>query len=426
MVTIRNEIPDFYLQTIFSAKAQARLFSEARDALIAGAGFDLLSHTFDEPIQIETPLNTAMGAQIRAVVEGATGLKFGDVGQTLNESADLQLRYATSHVKIEIEGLKIESPHASMFLDRLKAVRNGLDANILLKFRRTVISAKRIHVSFRTDDRRSFMNKFFVELKETRLTAKKLLSLSVALGVRARNQPDGSVKLHFDPNVLNTFDQLTADTLMSELDFEPGTVRVPEQFTLQIGNARMAMRKEGVSEALQLRKAAVYRLFMDPITELIKDLPKKLIAGPEPGFTIPAIWETVLPCVGKIGIRLNRYGQVGSDQLQFGFNLVHSEYQPRKENSCFSEEESLVHELIDRNDATVVMGVRDQLVSFALNQTLGGCKKDILTSAIAPKPTHPGQPAKPSKVILGPKGFVARMDELGEGTGVVAAHAQVK
>ncbi len=387
--------PDFYMQMIFSEKAQSRIFQELRSLLISTSGFDPLNYRYKQTINVVAPINTEMNAAMKKLVEDVTGMKFG-----------------STEVLVDIEGLRFEAPDASLKIDEFKSVPGGIDASVIVRLRQTVVSADRIYVHFRNPDgSRSFMNKFFVELKNTHVTATNLLSLSVNLGIQARLQRDGNVHVSFAPNVMQTFDKVTVNGLMNELTFVPGNIRVPKEFDLQVGTSAMPMREDGLAEAVQLRKAAVFRLMMDPIVKTIRDLPKTVFSDGIPKISFPSVLKTKVPCIGDVGIRLMRYGRVGKDQLQFGFGIDHPDYHRESgEKSCFDDAADTVYSQIDRNDASVVMGVHHNAISWVLNTFVNGCYLDKI----------------PPSLKLGPQGIEARMDDLGKGTGVIAVHAQTK
>ncbi|MBC7387335.1 MAG: hypothetical protein H7301_14380 [Cryobacterium sp.] len=393
MVIIDSARPDLTIQSIFSEKAQAELFQQIRSALIKSSGFDPLSKSFD-PIHIDAKIDTGMAKEIRGLVEDL-----------------LQVKVDENDAQIDIEGLSIETPGSTLRLHDISAVPGGLNFSLDVRLKNTVAFAKKIRVRLRPNPRhRSFADHFYVELKNTSVRAASLDSLSMDIPIRMRTGPDGSTKVGFDQSVLKIFDGLRASQLTKEITLHPGEISTPP-FTLQIGNTRMPMRAGGLKEAVERRKGAIAKMMISPLADEIRDVPRMLFGKKLPEYTIPALIEYELPCFGKTGLSLLRYGQLGSDQLQAAFRIVHPDY-PSSTHGVehFDESTAATFDAIDHNRSNVVIGLGYRAISWALGSVITGCMKDTF----------------PKDLILGPKGIEVRMDQPGNGLGVFALHAQTK
>ena len=418
MVIVDPHNPDAFFQTIFSEKAQGLLFSELRKVLIREADFDPLNHRLPDAIDIDTKLAIQMEPMIRNVIEGA-------IGTRLN----------AGELKVRIEGLHYESQKSGVQLQGAEVRGQAIDTTLQLRIRETVVQADRILIRIKPGKPKairmrgadgkvtwiqplggsSFLNDFFLEMKGASFRAKNLSSLSADLGVSVESQSDGSIRVGFKQGLLKVFDGLTADELKNELVFSPGTIRIPEGFGLQIGDVVMRVDPKKIEAALQQRKAALAKLIMAPIADEVKGLPAKLLKGQDLGFTIPAQFNIDVPCLGKTGIRISRFGVVGGDQILIGLSVLNASLPPSTDVSTFNDQFSQAADAtfskIARDKSSVSIGVGQHLISWALETSLRGCMKDKV----------------PASLGLGPAGVETHMDEANSaGIGSIALHAQTK
>lgn len=393
VVVLNTARPDFYMQSIFSTKAQRQIIFQLRQAMKTTMGVDPLSHEFTENIHFESKLNPKMSSPIKDMVEGLIRMKF--------DAADLL---------IDIDGLKIESPAATVELKDVKLRTTGLQLTAELRLKQTKASAKKITIRFRPNGKSpTFVEHLYVELLNPTVSAEKLDSLSANVMVQTETLADGSTRIGFDGSVMGLFDRVDAEQLADELVFNPGEIRVPEGFGIQVGSVWMPLKKDGLTAAVNRRKANIAELMFTPLARELRHVPSKFFGNEAPSFVLPKVIRAEVPCFGNVGVELFRYGQIGKDQIQLAFGISHPTYpKSRAGFGYFDSATDRVHAEIERNDSSVVMGVGYRAMSWAMKTMLTGCMKDKL----------------PPDLTLGPKGVIVRLDEVGNGAGIVALHAQ--
>ncbi len=395
MVVIDSGRPDFTVQSIFSEKAQSLLLTELRGVLASEAGVDPLERHFEKPISLKFPIRNKMGAAIKEMVEEI-----------------INMRFESSEVMIEIEGLRVKSPHATLRFGAAQPRANGLDFTAMIRLKETVASVDRIVIRFKSNQNtRTFLDRFYVELKDMSLRAETLDSLAADISVRTDPQPDGSIKIGLDSGVLRTFDDVDPEKLAKELILIPGSIKLPEGFGLQIGRAVMPGDSRGLEEIVERRKVQIARMLMNPLAKELRAAPAKIFKKGTPSFTVPASVEMELPCLGKTGIRIMRYGVLGANQMQVALGLSHPTY-PRSSHGFehFDSATNAVYEKIDQDKASIVLGVGYRALAWGLKYGLDHCLADKIPKALQ----------------VGPQGVEVRLDEPGNGLGVFALHAQSK
>jgi hypothetical protein len=394
-VVIDPSRPDFSFQSIFSEKAQNLLINQLRSVFTSEAGFDPLERHFEKPLQVRFPIKSNMGRAIKNMVE-----------EVINTEID------STEVIIDIEGLVVKSPNATVTLSSAHSNKNELNFDAGIRIKETVASVDRILIHFSTQpNRRTFLQKFYVELKGTTLHADSLDSLSVDIQVKTRLQPDGSIRVGLDSGVLRTFDDIDPKLLADELKLDPGTISLPPGFGIQIGRVVLPGDAKGLEEVVQRRKREIAHLLIAPLAKELREAPAKIFKNGPPYYTIPSHFEMDVPCLGNTGLRIMRYGVIGTNQLQVAFGLNHPTYHRTNHGlEYFDDATNAVFEKIDQRKSSVVIGVGYRAVAWGLKYGLDHCLKDKI----------------PKTLQVGPQGVEVRLDEPGNGVGVFALHAQSK
>lgn len=393
IVVLDTARPDFYIQSIFSAKAQRQVIYQLRQAMKNAMGIDPLSHEFSETLHFESKLDPKIPSPIKDMVEGLIKMKF--------DAADLL---------VDIDGLKIESPAATVELKNMEMRESGLQLVASLRLKQTKASARKITIRFRPNNKSStFVQKLYVELLNPMVSAEKLDSLAADVIIRTETLVDGSTRIGLDGSVMTLFDRVNGDQLANELAFDPGEIRVPEGFGIQVGGVWMPLKKDGLRAAVNRRKADIADLMFTPLARKIRQVPLNFFGSTAPSLILPKVIHANVPCFGDVGIQLLRYGKIGKDQIQLAFGLTHPTYPKSREGfGYFDSATDSVYSEIDSTDSSIVMGVGYRAMSWAMNNILTGCMKDKL----------------PPDLELGPKGVIVRLDEVGNGAGIFAMHAQ--
>jgi hypothetical protein len=388
-----SRMPDLIIQTAFDEKAQAKIFGEVRAAVRNATGFDPLSHRFAKPLHLEAKFGTKMETLLRQMIEGLIRFPFGK-----------------GDVLVDIEGLRYETPKAGFVVGAAKKVPNGIDVPITVRLHETKVSAERVYLHFRSNQKtRSFLDKFYIELHGPSLYAKDLDSLTFELTVSARTAADGSTTLSLSEDSFKSFEAVSAEDLSREMVFDAGKVSIPPGTFIQMG-AVLPLSESGLTEALQIRRAALADLVFRPLTKEIRALPEKFIHGKKiRSIQIPARIPADIPCLGPIDVSLARYGLIGGNQLFIGLKIEHPDYRPTPGwAQKFEKSTDVLYDKIAHRQASLGAGLRDRFVAWALKNALTGCLREKLPPALS----------------VGPKGVWVQMDEQDGVDGVVAVHAQ--
>jgi hypothetical protein len=319
------------------------------------------------------------------------------------------MKFAEADVLIDIEGLRYETPSATLRLGAAAVRPDGIDLPVAIRLRETKATVDRIVIRFRTNSKkRSFLDKFYVELKGTSLSSANLDSLSLDLVVNARTTPDGVTTLTLPTHSFTAFEAISAERLQQELVLDPGAVSTPN-FSLNIGRTELDMRVEAFKSILETRKSELANLVFDPLVAEIKKVPAELLKSEKTSLAIPADLQFDLPCLGKTGVKIMQYGRIGANQLMIGLGLVHPEYRMgRATNNHFAESTDLLYDKIGNHHVTAAIAVRGRLIAWGIEKAARGCMKDKLPPGLA----------------TGPAGVHSHM-RAGDGPdGIFAVHAQ--
>ncbi len=389
---LQNQSPDVMVQFTNTSNSQAFLVKVIRNILDQKTGIDPMKYQFKEPIVVIGDLNTDMEKSAKDMVDGFLNYDFNQ-----------------GKVKLVMDGLKYDIKNAVIQFKSIEASNeDGLLLEVSVELSDTLITAENINLGFIIPEKNknAYLRKVKIDLDHPSLYSKKLDSLRMKLVYNLKFNQSGQIEVKSTKNTYDVFESITEHDLEDDIQFNPGEPRA-SNIQIQIGNGYSTLNNEGIKKALEKRKRNIAKLMFNPLVDIIRSLPSKIIKNKIESVAIPSQFS--FQALDKpFELKVDSFGSIGEDQFRAAFNFNWKDRQQlHSSDEKFEQSTQNIFSMIDSAKAEAVISIKQDLFSDLAMEVVNNQFNEKL----------------PKRISIGKNGIQFKMKEVKQG--IIAADIDV-
>lgn len=389
---IKSNSPDIMVQFANSISNQSFLVNMIRKIIKEKSQIDPMQFKLEEPIEVIGNLSSDMEKNAKNMVDGFLNFPFNE-----------------GKVKIKMEGLNYEIKNAILFIQSVEASNaDGINIALTVELSDTMIQAEHISLGFITPpkNKNAYLSKIKIDLDKPYLYSKKLNSLKMKLVYNLKINESNQIEIRSTENTYDVFENITEEELASDITFNPGKAEIND-VEIIIGDSHSKLNNEGIKNALQKRKRNIAKLMFDPLVDIIRTIPSKILKEKLESLVLPSSFD--FPFFYKtMNLKLHSFGNVTPEQFRFAFDSNWSgRIKHIQDAENFEKSEMNIQTMIEQEKSEMVISLNQDLFSdIAIDLVNGKFKASV-----------------PNRISMGEQGIRFKMKEINQG--IIAADVDV-